>query len=123
MDLGLSALIVVLGTMTFWFWCCFKVKIPPSTPYQFIFFYLVGIALGCISLTSEPAISHASWAIGLGTIFLYLILTGAQKVGDHMLKVGDTIPAFYGFDDQNSEFDSSSLEGKRVLIKFFRGFW
>ena len=123
MNLGLVALIVILSTMALWFVRCFQVKIPKTTPYLFIFCYLLGIVLGCIAIIYQGDVNKAYWAIGLGIVLLYLIFTGAQRKGEEVIEIGDTIPSFSGIDDQGNHFDSNSLEGKRVLIKFFRGFW
>ena len=41
---------------------------------------------------------------------------------DH-LQVGATIPAFDALDEHGERFDSASLEGHPVLIKFFRAHW
>jgi len=109
--------------MCVWFWRCFKVNIPPSIPYLFIFFYVIGIALSVIALNGTVENSYASWAVGVGNFLLYLLFTDAQKAGEDMIKVGDAIPTYKGTDENGKIFDTSTLSGKRVLIKFFRGFW
>ena len=123
MGLGIFALILVAVSMALWFRLCFLVKIPKSTPSLFILGYLLGITLGGTSIINEGGNSFAYWAIGLGALLLYLVLTGTQKIGDKVIAVGDTIPSFVGTDDQNNQFNSSRLQGRRTLIKFFRGFW
>ena len=123
MGLGIFALILVAGSMALWFRLCFLVKIPKSTPSLFILGYLLGITLGGTSIINEGGNSFAYWAIGLGALLLYLVLTGTQKIGDKVIAVGDTIPSFVGTDDQNNQFNSSRIQGRRTLIKFFRGFW
>ena len=123
MGLGIFALILVAGSMALWFRLCFLVKIPKSTPSLFILCYLLGITLGGTSIITEGGNSFAYWAISLGALLLYLVLTGTQKIGDKVIAVGDTIPSFVGTDDQNNQFNSSRLQGRRTLIKFFRGFW
>ena len=123
MGLGIFALILVAVSMALWFRLCFLVKIPKSTPSLFILGYLLGITLGGTSIINEGGNSFAYWAIGLGALLLYLVLTGTQKIGDKVIAVGDTIPSFVGTDDQNNQFNSSRIQGRRTLIKFFRGFW
>jgi peroxiredoxin len=39
------------------------------------------------------------------------------------IKVGDTIPHFTATDGNGNTFDSASLQGHLVLIKFFRAHW
>ena len=123
MSLGILALILIAGSATLWFRLCFLVKIPKSTPTLFIFCYLLGITLGGISIVNEGGNNFAYWAVCLGVLLLYLVLTGTQKIGSKVIAVGDTIPSFSGTDDQNNHFESNRLLGKRTLIKFFRGFW
>ena len=123
MGLGMFALILIAGSATLWFRLCFLVKIPKSTPSFFILCYVIGIILGGTSIINEGGNNFAYWAIGLGALLLYLVLTGTQKIGDEVIAVGDNIPSFMGTDDQNNQFDSSWLQGRRTLIKFFRGFW
>ena len=56
-------------------------------------------------------------------MLIFLTATGAQKVDEKSLNVGEKIPAFTAPDDNDVEFDSASLAGTRTLIKFFRGHW
>ena len=76
-----------------------------------------------IDLGTTNSLAALPWSIGLAAFLLYLTATGAQKVADEGIQVGDTIPAFTAPDDEGNEFDSASLAGSRVLIKFFRGHW
>ncbi len=122
-DLGLLGLLVILGTAGTWFWRAWRVNIPTSTPYPFIILWALGLVLGFVALVGGTESGYAAWAVGVGIALLYLIFTGAQKVSDTMVSVGDKIPAFTATDDQGEPFDSSSLAGSRVLIKFFRGHW
>ena len=122
-DLGLLGLLIILVTTGTWFWRAWRVRIPTSTPYPFIMLWAFGLVLGIVALMGETESSYAAWAVGVGVSLLYLIFTGAQKVSDTMINVGDQIPAFNGTNDEGETFDSSSLSGSRVLIKFFRGHW
>jgi len=122
-DLGLLGLLIILVTTGTWFWRAWRVRIPTSTPYPFIMLWALGLVLGIIALMGGTESSYAAWAVGVGVSLLYLIFTGAQKVSDTMINVGDQIPAFTGTNDEDETFDSSSLAGSRVLIKLFRGHW
>jgi peroxiredoxin len=46
-----------------------------------------------------------------------------QQLGDDAIAVGSTIPSFTATDEHGKIFDSQSLAGQPVLIKFFRGHW
>ena len=61
--------------------------------------------------------------IAIGIACIAVVSSTAVQAQEDTIKVGDTIPAFSGVDDQGTPFNSSSLAGKRVLIKFFRGHW
>ena len=122
-ELGLIALTVILSTVGTWFWRAWRVNIPTTTPKIFIGLWGVGFALGIVALYRGSGDPFAPWAVGLGALMLYLIFTGAQKVADTMVEVGDVLPAFTTTDDKGESFDSASLAGSRVLFKFFRGHW
>ena len=121
-NLGLIGFVIILAASARWFWRAWQVKIP-STPTIFQMLLATGLVLGVISIYLGQADAFAPWSIGLAAFLLYLTATGAQKVADGGIQVGDTIPAFTAPDDDGNEFDSASLAGSRVLIKFFRGHW
>ena len=119
---GIVALIVVLATTTRWFWRAYRVDIPAS-PRLFVAAWSVGLLLGVMAWSQGGANTAAAWAIGVALLMLYLASTGAQRVGNTAIKVGDTIPAFTALDEHGAQFDSASLAGSRFLLKFFRGHW
>jgi len=55
--------------------------------------------------------------------FLYFVSTGAQKVDDAMVNVGDTLPAVSARDENDEEFDRTSLVGSGWVLKSFREHW
>ena len=119
--LGLIALIIVLMTTVIWFWRTIRVDIPRNTT-AFAFAWGLGGGLGLLSLVFGGG-TAAVWATGLGFVFLYLVMTGAQRTGNDMIRVGDPIPDFSGIDAEGNEFNSAELAGNPALIKFFRGHW
>ncbi len=121
-NLGIIGLVIVVATMVRWFWRAWQVNVP-KTPYGFQAMVGVGFMLGLLALNQGSGDAFAPWAVGVALAFLYLTATGAQKVGDSMVNVGDAMPAFTAPDDNGEEFDSASLAGSRVLLKFFRGHW
>lgn len=118
---GILAILIVLGTLAHWFRRAWRVDIPVSPrPYQIA--CAVGVALALLALAGAGG-APAWTAFALGTLFLYLSVTGAQRTDDAAITVGATIPAFTAVDDEGNPFDSASLAGSRVLLKFFRGHW
>jgi uncharacterized membrane protein len=105
-DLGLIGLLLILGTASVWFTRAWRVHIPKTTPYPFIAALVIGTVLGALALYQGTASSYAGWAVGVGLALLYLFMT-----------------AFSGIDADGNPFDSADLAGKRILIKFFRGYW
>ena len=120
--LGVVALVVVLGTLARWFQRAWRVNVP-DTPYAFQAIAGLGLVLGVVALAVGPPGTAAWWAIGVAVVFLYLSSTGAQKVQGETMEIGDALPAFSAVDSNGDTFDSASLSGSRVLLKFFRGHW
>ena len=120
--LGLVALLIVLAATVRWFWRMWRVNIP-KTPYLFQSIWGGGFVLGIVALYQGSGGSAAGWAVGVAVLLLYLSSTGAQKVTGEMVNVGDSLPAFTAPDDSGETFDSASLVGAKVLLKFFRGHW
>jgi hypothetical protein len=120
--LGVIALVTVLATFARWFYRAWRVNVP-STPYLFQALAAIGLVLGIVSVYLHASTTAGGWAIGLSSLFLYLTSTGAQKVDDSMIAVGDTLPSFTAPDENGNAFDSTSLSGSRFLLKFFRGHW
>jgi len=121
-NLGLIALTLLLASAGRWFWRAYRVNIPKN-PILFISTWLACLGMGSVAYYLEPADPYAGSAIGIGLVLLYLVSTGAQKVGDEMINVRDQLPQFTAIDEHGNTFDSSTLSGKRVLLKFFRGHW
>ena len=120
--LGLFAFILILATATRWFWRELRVNVPRNSN-TFRALWATGLVFGGVALYQTPEDTFAAWAVGLGLLLVYLVSTGAQKVSGEMINVGDALPAFTALDEQGESFDSSSLAGKPVLLKFFRGHW
>ncbi|MGD9603211.1 MAG: hypothetical protein AB7O21_16405 [Gammaproteobacteria bacterium] len=119
---GIAALVLTLGTVSYWFWRAFRVDIPAS-PRMFMLAWGTGLGLGLLALTRPGAGAAAWWAIGLSTMMLYLSATARQKLAGDRIGVGDVLPRFAALDADGNPFDSASLAGSRVLLKFFRGHW
>jgi len=119
---GFIALLIVLITTARWFWLAYKVDIPKQTK-PFAIGWATGAALGLISVILFSGGAAAGWAIALGGLFFYFVTTGAQKVAEQHIAVGDKIPAFQALDDKGEMFDSAELAGHPLLLKFFRGHW
>ena len=65
----------------------------------------------------------ASVAVVIGIFFNLTVLIGDQKGGSGALRVGEPIPDFTAPDENGEPFNLSTLIGKPILLKFFRGHW
>ena len=121
-NLGLASLLVGLVATGRWFLLAWRVDIPRN-PTLFRLAWGAGLVLGIAALVLATNDGFAPWGVGVGIVLLYLSFTGAQRADGALVDVGDAMPAFAGVDDTGAEFDSTSLVGSRVLLKFFRGHW
>lgn len=121
-NIGLIGFVIVVAAAARWFWRAWNVDLP-KTPRTFQSLLLIGLICGAVSLYMGFDDVFAGWAIGVAVVLIFLTATGAQRVDGEMIEVGDKVPAFSGVDDQGDAFDSASMNGSPVLLKFFRGHW
>ena len=124
--IGLLAAAVAALTAWYWFHLTGNVALPEDrTAFVVVF-------LGCVVLGVAAFVKRTSWlgtlpplfAIAVGLFFPYTMMISEQVVSPEVaIEVGDTIPRFTSIDDKGAEFDSRSLNGHLVLIKFFRAHW
>jgi hypothetical protein len=84
---------------------------------------LLGI-LALIKAASLAGRVPPALAIIVSSFLTFTIYISPQKVDVmSVIKVGDIIPKFQALDDREAIFESKSLNGHLVLIKFFRAHW
>ncbi len=123
--LALLGFALLLFSGLAWFRRLRRVAIPDSR-IAFQFLWLLAALLGVASFFA----SDGGWLSGiiggvaaLGGITL-LLLHALRKQGvGNTISVGDQIPAFTALDGEGNSFDSASVAGSPVLLKFFRGHW
>lgn len=123
--LGFASLAVLAISAWLWLRAIERVEIPENRGL-FISAWLVAALLGFVALMGEPGwLGGVPAGLGLfaSAFFLATVVVGAQKVAPGVVQVGDPIPAFTALDEHGETFDSASLAGHPVLIKFFRGHW
>ena len=88
---------------------------------------LSAVGLGIFSYFKGTGIIGAvppALAILVGAFLTFTIYISPQALDEaSSIKVGDTIPRFTALDDKKATFNSDSLHGHLVLIKFFRAHW
>lgn len=124
--LGILAIVVVVASVALWFRRIHAVAIPENRS-AFVAAFVLGALLGAVALYLGPPVwpvRVALWGTTAAGVFLaFTVGVSAQKVGADAIRVGAKLPAFTAIDEDGAPFDSQSLAGHPVLIKFFRGHW
>ena len=121
-SLGLLAFV---GATVAWFRRVQQVAIPDNR-IAFLGVWLLAVVFGITSFYS----AGMGWLSGIvggiaifgGGGFLTLYALGGQQASDP-IEVGDVMPVFSALDSGRATFESTSLSGAPVLLKFFRGHW
>lgn len=120
------ALVVALATTVRWFVLARRVALPESRT-GFVAAWLLGAALGAAALVLGTsgwfAGSPARIAILVGLFLPFTVSISRQVATADGLALGAPLLAFQALDENEAVFDSKQLEGKPVLLKFFRGHW
>ena len=98
----------------------------PHDRRGFVAVWIAGGVLALVALVQGPGWLGGSLAVPALVLSLFFCVTVAispQRVGDEAIRVGDPLPAFRAPDERGQIFDSASLSGHPVLIKFFRAHW
>ena len=124
--IALLAAVIAAATARYWFYLAGEVALPTDRT-GFVIVFLGAAALGVYALikrTSWLGAIPAVFAIVVGVFLPLTVSVSTQLVErDSVIEVGDVIPQFTSIDGQGQAFDSKSLNGHLVLIKFFRAHW
>ena len=124
--LGIAALALAVGTTVLWFRLTGTVGLPDSRA-GFVVAWLGAAALGVFAFirgTSIPGALPPVLGLLISSFLLFTVYISPQTLDTtRSIKVGDTIPHFTALDGYGETFDSASLHGHLVLIKFFRAHW
>jgi hypothetical protein len=123
--LGILALVVAVSCVAAWNYHIGQVDIPENRAL-FVATFLTAVALGVAAF-----VKGSGWiggvaavpAILIGLFFPFTMAISRQEVASDAIRLGDTIPRFTSVDDRGEPFDSETLRGHPVLIKFFRAHW
>ena len=113
------------STLAVWFRQIEQVEIPENRiVFVLCFLGAVALALGAFVLrTRWFGAIPALLAIAIGGFFPFSMAISTQEVATTGIQVGQAMPPFEALDRHGERFDSASLDGKPVLLKFFRGHW
>ncbi len=123
--LALLAFALVAATTVLWFARARQVRIPADRR-GFVAAWLLGVALGVAAL-----LRGAGWVAGplagvavvVGSFLSFTVAISRQKVGPDAIRVGEKLREFTATDEEGRPFSLSSLAGRPVVLKFFRGHW
>ena len=123
--LGILALALAAACVALWVYYVRQVAIPEDRTA------IVVVLLSALALGIAAFVKGTNWfggvaaalAIVIGGFLPFTIAISTQEVAASVIKVGDTIPRFSAPDGRGGTFESSSLHGHLVLIKFFRAHW
>jgi len=123
--LGFAAFALAASTLAVWFRQIERVAIPENRVVFVVFF------LGAVALAIAAFVLRTRWfgaipallAIAIGAFFPFSMAISRQEVATTGIQVGQVVPHFEALDRNGERFDSTSLAGKPVLMKFFRGHW
>ncbi|MEM6705199.1 MAG: hypothetical protein AAF690_20935 [Acidobacteriota bacterium] len=123
--LGLLALGIAAATLSVWVLLIRRVAIPEN---RGIFLFLCGLTA---ALAVGAFVRRTRWYGGIAAVlalagsalFSFTVAISGQEVAPNSIRVGETIPQFTALLEDGDTFDSTSLRGQLVLLKFFRAHW
>ena len=123
--LGFAAFGVASITLVLWLRQVDLVALPDNRGL-FVLSFLTALVMGVGAL-----VARARWfgaipalvAIVVGGFVPFSVSISKQEVATTGIQVGQTIPQFAALNRHGERFDSASLSGKPILMKFFRGHW
>ena len=99
----------------------------PESRAPFVAVFLACAALGVTAYVKGTSLVGGippALAIVIGLFLPFTVAISPQVLDQNkVIQVGDTIPHFTALNDSRETFDSASLHGHLVLIKFFRAHW
>ena len=122
---ALFSALVVIGAWAS-YWPRIKAHRVPRRPIGYQVVMIAGSLLAMFSLSrgTGPACTTLAGVALLGaTCFLFSILTSAVPAKVPAVHVGGRMLPFQAKDQDGADFDSASLAGSPVLLKFYRGHW
>ena len=84
------------------------------------------LALGAFALAqspSTPGFVLAATTVAFSALYFVLLSVSGQSNQIPAVAIGSRIPDFTALDHNGEPFSLSSLDGKPILMKFFRGHW
>ena len=123
--ISVFAILLTVTAMAFWVRAFQRVAIPRNR-IGYLTAFITAAVLGIVALFEGPGWIGgilAVLSILFATFFTITQVFGGELAGADAIRIGSMIPAFTTIDEHGETFDSRSLAGNPVLIKFYRGHW
>jgi hypothetical protein len=123
--LALAALVLAAGGWGLWWRRIQRVDVP-LRPWAYWIAMGASCLLALLAFANGPGLLGgigAALALLLGGMYLGLALISTLPTTPMALAVGQPAPDFTAPDSTGAPFTLSSLRGRPVLLKFFRGHW
>jgi len=123
--LGLLALLLLVGSTSLWFRLARQVRLPRNRA-GFVLAWSGAALLGVLALYGGAGwlgAIPAAVAVLAGGMLSILTAVSAQQVAPDAISVGEVLRDFAATDENGVRFELSSLQGRPLLLKFFRGHW
>ncbi|MEM7803276.1 MAG: hypothetical protein AAF633_29065, partial [Chloroflexota bacterium] len=117
-------------------WSWYMLSIPrgkvPVRPVGSIILQGSGVVIGLVALlrldwrsilSTIPVLFLTGFAVGMAGFFFWLLSQRKTPLGKIQIAVGDQLLPFEAVTSEGQAFQSAQFEGKRILLKFFRGGW
>jgi len=123
--LSIMGFAIVFATGFRWFRLASAVALPENR-LGFVASMAAGVCLAIAGLVQGAGLAGgilSTLAILLGSLFVFTWAISKQKGGSGAFQPGSPLLAFSAPDHLGNTFDSSTLDGRPILLKFFRGHW
>lgn len=123
--LSILGFAVVFATGFRWFRLVYAVALP-SNRIGFLASMTVGICFAIAGIVQGAGLAGgvlSTLAILLGAFFIFTWSISKQVGGSGKFQPGSPLLAFSAPDQEGNTFESSTLDGRPILLKFFRGHW
>lgn len=123
--LALASLVLAVGVWAFWWRRIQRVDVP-LRPWRHWIALGASAALAVAAFATGPGWlggAAAGLALAMAGLFFFITWISGLPTPSMQVAVGQPAPDFTTLDSSGATFSLSSLRGRPVLLKFFRGHW
>ena len=123
--LAVIGFVIVNAAMTHYFMTIAREAVPEDVrPHSAVLVVGAVISVAAIGLSpSSTTITLGALSVAFAAFLLWLFGQRRLPDGELIARVGEPMPKLEALDQDGQLVRLSDLEGRRVMLKFFRGFW